>query len=409
MTLLIKNITLRNFRSYKNVSLCLDPVLTIFFGPNAAGKTNIIEALQLTTEGISFRNPRWEEIINQPGLGEGALPALPSAGASVSMRAEGDGLFRDVKLKIYNGRRFYEINDKKIRGSKEVAGTILCIVFTPEDLSLIKSSSENRRNEIDNLGSQLSKKYTRLLAEYKKILQHRNKLLKEDRVYDTLFEAVTDQATTLGAVLQEQRLELLARLIPLFTAAYSQINIEEQFSVGYRNTLVNSEVWSLKEIEAFRDDTIKDTKEKFNLLLAKRKTEEISRKSTIVGPHRDDLVFFIDGKDARTFGSQGQQRSVVLAWKIAEIHLIEEMTGKRPLLLLDDVMSELDESRRQALTDLIGTMGQTVITTAHIGYFEKDIINRAKVIDVRTLEQENNNSRCERSQKEDDLKGDDNE
>lgn len=399
MTLQIRNITLKNFRSYSSASLELDPVLTIIFGPNAAGKTNIIEALQLTTEGLSFRNPRWEETVNQQenkktknlnGKQQASgLPSILLSGAKVAINAEGGGLLREVTMKIIEGRRSYEVNGKRVRGSKEIAGAIPCVVFTPEDLALIKASSETRRTEIDNLGSQLSKKYSLLLSEYKKVLQHRNRLLKEERVYDTVFDVITDQITTLGAVLLEQRLTLLARVIPLFIEAYSRIGGEENLEVGYKNTLEGQPVWKLEEIKSVLEKNKRNFKIKLGELLDAKKVEDVARKSTTVGPHRDDLVFYIDGKDARVFGSQGQQRSVVLAWKIAEIFLIEEMTGKKPLLLLDDVMSELDEGRRKALTGLIGTMGQTVITTAHIGYFDKDIVKKAKVVDVTTLEKGN--------------------
>lgn len=401
MTLVVKNIKLRNFRSYKNVSLDIDPSITIIFGPNAGGKTNIIEALQLTTEGISFRNPRWEEVIyhstlsenkniTEPDLNQACVDGFFSAGSQVSMHAEGDGFVRDVLMRVSDSRRSYEVNGKKVRSSKDVSGALPCVIFTPEDLALVKASSENRRGEIDNLGSQLSKKYNLLLSEYKKVIQHRNRLLKEEHVYDDVFGALTDQATTLGASFFEHRLKLIARLIPLFKEAYSLIGGVENLKIGYKTTLDDSSIWFLDDIEQFLSNEERDTKGRLLALLERKKQEEVSRKSTIVGPHRDDLVFFIDGKDVRSFGSQGQQRSVVLAWKIAEIQVVEQIIGRKPLLLLDDVMSELDEARRTALTNLIESMGQTIITTAHIGYFEKNIVKKAKLVDVTTLEGEGN-------------------
>lgn len=366
MGMLVDSISLKGFRSYRSLTLNLDPSLTIIHGPNAAGKTNIIEALQLTTEGISFRAPQWRDVVSWGG-----------EGAVVTLTAAGDGRHRLVEMTVLDGRRSYSVNGKKVRSSADVAGEIPCVIFTPNDLRLVKDSADKRRDEIDSLGTQLSKSYGRLRTEYNRIVTQRNRLLKDDVVDRDTLAAWTERLVVIGSSLTQHRVRLLNRMRPHIVAASAAIDPSTTLDVSYQCSSSEDGNTSDVLLSQEREDGYRRT-------LELRFYDELSRRLTLVGPHRDDLIFEIDGRDARTFGSQGQQRTVALAWKLAEVKTVREVTGKSPLLLLDDVMSELDEARRRALTDEVGHAAQTVVTTANIDYFDSELLGRARVVAIGT-------------------------
>lgn len=360
----VERLELRDFRSYRSLDLRLDPSLTIIHGPNAAGKTNIIEALQLATEGVSFRSPQWKDVV-----------LWGADRATVTLSAAGDGRQREVEVAFSEGRRNFSVNGKKVRSSADVAGEISCVIFTPNDLRLVKDAADKRRDEIDSLGSQLSKSYSRLRAEYGRIVIQRNRLLKDEVIDHSTLAAWTERLVVVGCSLTHHRARLLERMRPHFVAAAAAIDPSTTLSLSYLCTSAAGGSVELEQSKDAREDAYRSA-------IELRFTDEISRRLTLVGPHRDDIVFRIDGRDARTFGSQGQQRTISLAWKLAEVKTVREVTGKSPLLLLDDVMSELDESRRRALTDEVGLTAQTVITTANIDYFDSELLGRARVIAI---------------------------
>ena len=352
----LKTLKLRGFRSYKDAHVEFDPTLTILFGPNAAGKTNIVEALQLLTAGESFRKPLRQDLIN-----------WECDQARVSLQAVDGSLKRDVELLVTESSRTTLVNEKKIRSSYEISSALPCVVFTPDDLRMVKESSSRRRQEIDALGSQLSATYAKLVSEYKKIITQRNRLLKEGQYGTEVFFAWDERMIGVGVALAEKRSSLFEHLSPHIQNFYEGLLSKEQKNQTL--TLHYDSSWGEE-----RD------KHSFRKTLDERAEDEMARKQSLVGPHRDDLVFEIEGKAARSFASQGQQRSIALAWKLAQLSIVEEFTQARPLLLLDDVMSELDQTRRRYLAGLVGETAQTVITTANIDYFDKDLIERAKTI-----------------------------
>jgi len=337
-----------------------DPHLTVLVGPNAVGKTNIIEALQLLTAGESFRKPQWGEI-TQWGTEE----------SSVSLRAEGDGRVLEIDLSVgSSGRREYQVNGKKRRRVSEIAGILPCVLFTPDDLRIVKDSAERRRSTLDALGVQLSPSYRSLKAEYEKTLKQRNSLLRESAIDRDVFHALTERLVSLGAGFMASRIRLFNRVDLKMSDLYETLSGGEKLSTRYVPS------WG-EQRDSFSEDEISSL---LQTAASQREQEEIARGKTLFGPHRDDLVFSIEERDARTFSSQGQQRTVALAWKLAEVGVITEISGQPPLLLLDDVMSELDEVRRHSLASFVGGATQTVITTTNIGYFDTDLVERAKVV-----------------------------
>jgi len=356
----IKELKVQGFRNYEDCAFKLDPSVTILWGDNAVGKTSIIEAIQVLCETISFRKPSYSEMIRHG-----------HKQASLALNAVDGERERDVSLTIEPNTKTYQVNGKKISSTDNILGVIPVVVFAPDNLSLIKDSANRRRDEIDAIGQQLSKNYARLLREYSKALRGRNRLLSEGYCTDPAFDAWSDQLATIGVVLYRHREKLLERLVPLMVEQYGTIDPHSSLEVIYSNN------WG-----AVGTDSIEEAQRKLRAALDESFIDECSRKITLVGPHRDDVVFTIDGHDARAFGSQGQQRTIALSWKLAEVNLVKEVLGVKPILLLDDVMSELDESRRNALMGSVGTVAQTIITTTNIHYFEPTLLDRARIIEI---------------------------
>lgn len=360
MSLSVTRLTVRDFRSYQEYDLELDPFLTILVGANAAGKTNLIEALQLLTEAESFRKPAWTDVIRI-----GAVQ-----GARLALEAQGGGRVLEVDLEITgSGRRVYRVNNKTRRAVNQVAGVLPCVTFTPEDLRLVKDAAEKRRNSLDSLGSQLSPTYARLKTDYEKVLRQRNVLLREEAT-DEALSVWTERLIEVGSSLVVHRQRLFSRINAALVGVYSELAEDGPLEAVYLPSWVRDGV-ALPEEEPHQA---------ISRHLEVKKKAERARKSTISGPHRDDVEFRIAGREARTYASQGQQRTIALAWKLAEVSVTTDIASQRPILLLDDVMSELDEKRRHALARFVGSVAQTVMTTTNLGYFEKSLLDRARVV-----------------------------
>jgi DNA replication and repair protein RecF len=249
-----------------------------------------------------------------------------------------------------------------------------------------------RRRLLDDIGQQLSPTYSNLLSEYQKTVRQRNAILKEQREEKDniarlpLWESWDDNLISLGSSLFVHRMRLYKRLMDKSAAIYQQLSINELLTSGYIPS------FSRLGVQYADEELINmDKKEVKNLL--RRTTEliydeEWARGKTLVGPHRDEISFFINGYEARGFGSQGQQRGIALALKLAQLAVIQEISGNQPLLLLDDVMSELDETRRNALITAIQQTTQTIITATDLNCFTQNILENAQVIELKPTEQQ---------------------
>lgn len=287
------------------------------------------------------------------------------------LHAEEDQRRHDAEVDISSsGRRTFRLNGKTKRASS-VRGLIPCVVFTPEDLRLVKDSAERRRAAIDDVGVQLSATYGRLKSEYEKVVRQRNALLKSEGLSEELLAPWDERLVTLGSKMSVHRAGLFAKIEEKAASIYEEL-ANEQMQSRYVPS------WERDGI-ALSDAIPAEAMERH---LELKHREEVDRGITLVGPHRDEIVFTIKGRNARLFGSQGQQRTVALAWKLAEVVVVNEVSGSRPVLLLDDVMSELDEKRRHALAALVGESAQTVMTTTNLDYFEKGMLKAAKVVEL---------------------------
>lgn len=362
MGLVVSRVVVERFRNWDRFELEPHPSLTIIVGPNAVGKTSLIEAIELLTETVSFRRPAWPEVVK---WGE--------AEARLTLEAEGEGRSLLTELTISSsGRRTYSINGKVRRRVSEVTGVVPCVTFTPDDLRLIKDSAEKRRNSLDSVGVQLSPTYARLKQEYEKLVRQRNALLKEPRIDEASMQSWSERLVELGSRFVTHRRRLFDRMAGPLEETYASLAGGERLKASYQPS------WTRDGIGAPDDEASSAIRNHLEV----KAGEERSRRMTLAGPHRDEIRFEIEGREARAYASQGQQRTVALAWKLAEVGVITEIGSQPPVLLLDDVMSELDETRRHSLAAFVGSAAQTFVTTTNLGYFEKTLLERAKIVDL---------------------------
>lgn len=371
MSLRLEGIRFQDFRSYESFSLDGLSGLTVLLGPNAAGKTNAIEGIQLMTAYGSFRNPTGEELVRW-----GAAAARLSAHFVSSSRD------LTVQSDIRPGARAYLLNGKK-KPVQDLQGLLPSVVFSPDDLALVKGPQSHRRAALDLLGCQLSRSHRVIKRDFERLVKHKNALLK-DEASSILVESVNDMLVPAAAQLYLYRAALVGNLSSRMAEAYEAMTGgRERVEVSYVASWEKEEVLSAAQAAPMAFSYTKEAAiGALEEAMAGRLAEERVRKRSVVGPHRDRLEFFVDGRNASTFASQGQQRSVVLAWKIAEVGIMTEMLGASPLLLLDDVMSELDVRRRRALVELLADDIQTFITATDPSCFDDGLLDAARVVEL---------------------------
>lgn len=358
----LTKLELHHFRSYDQFLLERLGPLTIFIGNNAVGKTNLIEAIQLLTAATSFRHPQISQMVKW-GESEAKLQGV----------IEGDGRRLDVQLHMTGHSKKFSLNGNR-KKAVDFMGTLPSVVFTPDDLQLVKGPSSLRRRSLDALGCQLSRNHYLISKDYEKVIQHKNKLLKEG-ADSLLLESVNEMLTICGSQLIVYRAALAARFFPLIEQRYSEIAGGELAAVKYL---------PLGEGHDELHDATKASRDQIREYLAEQLAailpQEIARGRSLVGPHCDKIMYSVNGMPAADFASQGQQRSLVLAEKLAEVAMVEDVLHVKPVLLLDDVMSELDGDRRRAILNYINQDVQTFITTTHLEYFEPALLESAELV-----------------------------
>lgn len=369
MGLKIQQIHYRNFRNYDNYELTDIGDVTVFVGPNAIGKTNLVEGIQLITAFNSFRSSKTEHLVR---FGEDS---------SFIRAVLSDGVRKlDIDFTIHKGKRSFSLNGKR-KQIKNLRGILPSVVFSPDDLNFIKGSQSIKRAEIDNLGSQLSANYSNVRHDYERILKQKNQYLKEDTTH-TFLESVNEVLTTIGSQFYVLRTRLVQELIPYIKTYYTELCVgKEEVSIAYIPSWLKYEDPSLQELldSQFSRDEVK---EQLDTVIEREFSREHQRRLSLFGPHADQIVFLINGKDASHFASQGQQRSLVLSYKMAEVALLRDRLNQTPVLLLDDVMSELDEQRRTQLIKVISQDIQTFITSTNLSYFDDEFLSNAEIIEL---------------------------
>ena len=350
----IKSIQLTGYRNYKNSTVFFDKGTNILFGDNAQGKTNVLEAIFMCATTKSHKGSKDKEII---GFGE------DEAHITLYLDKEGDEIKIDIQLRS-DKAKIVALNGSKIKKATELLGILNVVLFSPEDLSIIKDGPSERRRFTDTELCQLDSIYLYNLSKYNKIVEHRNKLIKDSFYNNDLLETLNiwdSQLVSYGCQIIDKRDVFIDELNGIIGDIHSKLtNGKEQLEIHY-------------EPNVERNDFEKE--------LISNRDKDIKLKSTSVGPHRDDFSFIVNGIDIRKYGSQGQQRTAALSLKLAEIEIVKKITGHVPVLLLDDVLSELDSKRQNYLLSSIGNI-QTIITCTGLDDFVDNNFRIDKVINV---------------------------
>jgi DNA replication and repair protein RecF len=353
----IETLYLHNFRNYSQLQLSFDDRLNLFIGANAQGKTNLLEAMTFLATGKSHRTRNEEEMI------------LWGAD-SCSVAAKVGYIYGESALKIdyYATQRKKTFNVNGLTQKKSAfSGKLTTVIFTPEDLAIVKGSPSNRRKFLDDEISKVSAIYEDDLNRYQHVIRQRNYLLKTHRKKILASEELAswnEQLAPLAAKIVSRRISVIYRLGLLSRLAQRRLTGRtESLEINYISSFSAENTTGLTEL-----------KESFLKKLSEKKELEASLGQTLVGPHRDDFQILLNGREARLFASQGQQRTMVLSLKMAELEFIKGETGEFPVLLFDDVFSELDEQRRLALLEAIDGRVQTFITGT-----EADKIGKIKI------------------------------
>ena len=348
----INNIKLNNFRNYNNKEIKLHENINVFFGENAQGKTNIIESIFLCSIGKSFRTNKEKELIK-----------FNEEKTSVEINYEKSDRTGKIKIEIGDKKQVY-LNGIKIKKLSELLGNINVVIFTPDDINILKGGPQNRRKFLDIMISQLRPNYMHILSLYNKTLEQRNNYLKQIKIEkkdENLLDIWDEKLIDYGIKIYEYRKEFLEKIKNKIK------NIHQGITNGKENI----------EIE-YISDTI--TRQNFINELKSRRKLDIIKEYTTKGIHRDDFIIYINKKEVGTFGSQGQNRTAMLSLKLSELQVIYDDIGEYPILLLDDFMSELDSKRRESFLNNIKDI-QVIITCTeklrleNLKYFSYNVID----------------------------------
>ena len=367
----LTHLSLRHFRNYGEQQIDFSAAKTILVGENAQGKSNLLEAVELLATLKSHRTSRDRDLVQQD---------QPVAQISASVRRE-LGL-ADLSLVLRQaGRRTAILNGEKLRRQLDFLGTLNAVQFSSLDLDLVRGGPGERRDWLDTLLIQLEPIYAHILSQYNQVLKQRNALIKQSYGDDsgesgpaidaTEFALWDAQLAALGTRVIRRRARAIARLAPIAHQWHQAIS-------GQREDL---QIHYQPNVPLVEDDPAV-IQGSFLEKIQQRAIAEQHQRTTLVGPHRDDIEFAINDTPSRQYGSQGQQRTLVLALKLAELHLIDEVIGEPPLLLLDDVLAELDLSRQNQLLEAIQDRFQTIITTTHLGAFGSQWMTSSQILTV---------------------------
>ena len=356
----IKRLQMLNYRNYNALDIELCPNVNVFMGDNAQGKTNILEAIYYCAFAKSHRTSKDKELINWNG-----------EHAFISVDVGRERLDKRIDISILkDGKKSIRINKIKIKKIGELFGNFNVVMFSPEDLRIIKDSPGVRRKFIDMELCQLNPKYYYNLVQYNKVLNERNILLRNRSTSSEMLEIYDMQLVEFGYNIIRERIKYIESLNKYAEKIHSDITSgKEKINFKYISTI--------KDLE--------NIKENFYTLLEKNRSKDCDRGATSIGPHRDDFFIYINDIDTKSYGSQGQQRTAVLTMKFSSLEIIKELTGEFPVLLLDDVLSELDFNRKKYILSTIGQI-QTVITCTGIEDLYEYLDEKAKVFKVKNGE-----------------------
>jgi DNA replication and repair protein RecF len=361
----IEHLELSDYRNYEKLELTFSPGINVFIGENAQGKTNIMESLYVLSMAKSHRTANDRELIRwEAEYGK--------------IKGDVHRKYGKLPLEIILSKKGKKakVNHLEQRRLSDYIGQLNVVMFAPEDLHLVKGSPQVRRRFIDMEIGQISPVYLHDLLTYQKLLKQRNHILKQhygkQAINDVMFDVYTEQFIEAAVKIIRKRYQFMELLQKWAEPIHSGISRGlEQLQIRYQPISGLKPEWTPEEMASFLEQKLNEVRKR-----------EIERGVTLIGPHRDDLQFFVNGYDIQTYGSQGQQRTTALSLKLAEIELIKQEVGEAPVLLLDDVLSELDDYRQSHLLNTIHGSVQTFVTTTSVEGIQHETIQNARLFEV---------------------------
>jgi DNA replication and repair protein RecF len=350
----VQSIALKNYRSYESAGFEFGEGVTIIIGPNASGKTNLLEAVYVLCQGKAFR------------VSDKDLIAKGSTWARVDMIVDGENRLLKLVEQHPRTQKSFEINSQ-IKPKVEYGSTIPVVLFEPDDSRIVGGSPERRRDYLDTLLCSISAQYKTSLGQFKRALKQRNNLLKSSQNRQSIFAwnvVLARHAADIHTRRHETITDINTRLVDIYSSLAGK---EQDVSISYQ-----SSIESANYMQTYLGR------------LERGLEHDIERGYTGSGPHRDDFVLLLGGKEAGTFASRGEARSLTLSLKIIEMILVEQARGHKPLLLLDDVFSELDGLRRRKLTEYLSGH-QSIITTTDADVVGKKFASLAAIISLESI------------------------
>ena len=363
----VNNISLRHYRNYETLQLDSFGDVNLIIGQNAQGKTNMVEALFVLALTKSHRTSKDKELI-----------AFEAGNAHIAAEVERKYGALKLELSLSSQGKKAKINGLEQRKLSDFVGSLNVVMFAPEDLEIVKGTPGVRRRFLDMEIGQVAPSYLYHLQQYQKVLLQRNNLLKtlwgKDETQQAMLDIWNMQLVEHGVKIVKKRKQFIKKLQKW----------AESIHAGITNGLESLELQYIPSFSSAAEEDEAVLFEAFMIKLSQMKEQEIRRGMTLAGPHRDDLAFFINGREVQTYGSQGQQRTTALSLKLAEIELIHEEIGEYPVLLLDDVLSELDPYRQTQLIETFQSKVQTFITATGIESLNTDKLQGASIFHVHS-------------------------
>lgn len=359
----LKKIELVNFRNYNKCYIKFNDKINIFIGNNAQGKTNILESIYVLALTKSYRT-NYDDVLKKEGTLNYKIKGEIKTGK----------YYKNLLINYIDNEKKVFINDTKIKKISDFVGNMNVILFSPEDVETIKSSPSLRRDLLNIEISQLNQQYIKKYNEYNKLLKMRNDYLKKLNnnqiknldYLDILTENLIDRAV----YIYKEREKFIEGINSNISNIFKDLTQKDDLSVQYETNI---------EIINKKDEELKKImREKYRI----NQNREIIAGMTLYGPHRDDFSFLINERDIKTFGSQGQQKMAIISFKLAEIPIFEKITGTKPILLLDDIFSELDKTKRNRLIEYINNDIQVIITSNDTVGINKKILENAKIFKI---------------------------
>lgn len=354
----LKSLKLVNYRNCAEVELNFCDFKNLIIGKNAQGKTNILESIYFLSNLKSVRTSNNLDLILFDKSQMEILAILDKNNTEIEM----DFTYTDEKKKSF------KLNKVKST-QKDFKQVVKTVLFSTEDLLLLRGVPEDRRKWLDRAISQIYPVYDERISKYEKIRAQKNNLLKDEKFNYSLLQVYNEQLAITGSNIIYLRKKLLSEIEKIATQKHSNISKEEILKIYYSSTFELG-------------DSIEEIAQNYRVALEENYEDERRRCQSLIGPHRDDIVFFINDKESTKFASQGQQRTIVLALKMAEIDIIKEKAGTSPILLLDDVLAELDDLRQNYLLNTIDKETQTIITSVDTLFFNEEFLRDIKIFKI---------------------------